>query len=62
MKIMQFILPGLLLCSHVLIAQQARFITSGTIEFEKKVNAYALIRDGQVTGKNTKGNERQFYY
>jgi GLPGLI family protein len=61
MKIIQLILPVLLLCGHVLIAQQASFITSGTIEFEKKVNVYALIREGQLTGKNVKGNERQLY-
>jgi GLPGLI family protein len=34
----------LLLTSNFLFAQQARFVTSGTIEFEKTVNMYAVIK------------------
>lgn len=42
-----------------LSAQQVRFTPSGTIEFEKSVNTYALIRRGQISGKNLAGMERQ---
>lgn len=44
---------------QLLSAQQARFTTSGTIEFEKSVNTYALIRKGQISGKNLAGAEKQ---
>ncbi|HEX6429486.1 MAG TPA: GLPGLI family protein [Niastella sp.] len=40
-------------------AQQSRFLSNGRIEFEKSVNTYALIREGQLLGKNIIGNERQ---
>jgi GLPGLI family protein len=35
---------GLLFLSNLLLAQHARFTTSGTIEFEKKINIYAMIK------------------
>ncbi|MGZ3756908.1 MAG: GLPGLI family protein [Mucilaginibacter sp.] len=35
---------ALLLTCNFLFAQQARFVTSGTIEFEKTVNMYAVIK------------------
>ena len=44
---------------QLLSAQQVRFTPSGTIEFEKSVNTYALIRRGQISGKNLAGMERQ---
>lgn len=47
----------ILTCCGCLFAQQARFTVSGTIEFEKTVNTYALIRKGQITGKFAAGNE-----
>lgn len=51
----------LALSSQSVFAQTARFTTSGTIEFEKTVNTYALIKRGEITGKNTAGNERQLF-
>ncbi|MGF7078493.1 GLPGLI family protein [Mucilaginibacter sp. UYCu711] len=42
-------------------AQTARFTSSGTIDFEKKVNTYALIRKGQIKGKFVTGNEQQLF-
>ncbi|MES2277188.1 MAG: GLPGLI family protein [Bacteroidota bacterium] len=57
-KIISTILT-ILTCCGCLMAQQARFTVSGTIEFEKTVNTYALIRKGQVTGKFATGNERE---
>ncbi|NCD70568.1 GLPGLI family protein [Mucilaginibacter agri] len=44
-----------LLIGHVLFAQGVRFATSGTIEFEKKVNMYAILQK-----RVTKDNE-SFY-
>ena len=35
---------GLLFLSTTMFAQHAHFTTSGTIEFEKKVNIYAMIK------------------
>ena len=36
----------LLICTmNYAMAQNARFVNQGTIEFEKKVNAYALLKD-----------------
>lgn len=44
MKKIVITLLGLLFLSNVLRAQHAHFTTSGTIEFEKKVNTYALMK------------------
>jgi GLPGLI family protein len=61
MKIIHLPLALLLSLSQLASAQQARFINSGSIEYEKTVNAYALIKEGQLLGKNTVGNERQLF-
>src|SRR6202012_4616963 len=45
MKIIYSALAFFVLAADVLFAQQARFITSGTIEYEKTVNMYALIKN-----------------
>jgi len=55
--LLAFLLPG----GHFLFAQQARFISSGRIEFEKTVNTYALIKSGQLLGRNTAGREQQLF-
>jgi GLPGLI family protein len=52
---------ALFLFSQPLLAQTARFTSGGTIEFEKTVNTYALIKKGQVSGKNRAGNEQQLF-
>ena len=44
---------------QLLPAQDIHFTNSGTIEFEKSVNTYALIRRGQISGKNLAGMEKQ---
>ena len=36
---------ALLLTGNILFAQNAHFITSGTINFERTVNVYGLIKD-----------------
>lgn len=59
MKTIYFFIILILIENCQLAAQQQRFITSGRIEFEKSVNAFALIREGQILGKNTAGNELQ---
>lgn len=46
MKIRSFIISGIcLLISTLCFAQNARFITSGVIEYEKKINMFALINE-----------------
>jgi GLPGLI family protein len=46
MKNLKFILSILLLTvTFAANAQNARFVTQGTIEYEKRVNAYALIKE-----------------
>ncbi|HEY4150844.1 MAG TPA: GLPGLI family protein [Chitinophagaceae bacterium] len=52
--LLAFLLPG-----AYLSAQQARFVSSGTIEFEKTANDYALVNNGQYLGKNLAGSEQQ---
>lgn len=47
--------------SQTAFAQIVRFTPGGIIEFEKTVNTYALIKRGQITGKNTAGNEQQLF-
>jgi GLPGLI family protein len=59
MKIISLSFALLSLSIQLLFAQQVRFITTGTIEFEKSVNTYALIRRGQISGKNLAGMEKQ---
>ncbi len=44
MKKLAATLAGIIFFTNCLFAQQAHFTTSGTIEFEKKVNLYALIK------------------
>ncbi|MES2807533.1 MAG: GLPGLI family protein [Bacteroidota bacterium] len=58
MKISQPLLILIMLSALKTYAQQPRFTTSGKIEFEKRVNTYALIRRGEISGKRTEGNER----
>lgn len=45
MRIYQIIIACLFLGSQVSFAQNARFTNQGVIEYEKKVNIYALIKD-----------------
>lgn len=46
MKNLKYILSTiLLLVAFVIKAQNTRFVTQGTIEYEKRVNAYALIKE-----------------
>ncbi|WP_199121511.1 GLPGLI family protein [Pedobacter sp. ASV28] len=46
MRNFKFILTAyLLFISSITMAQHARFVHQGAIEFEKRVNAYALIKD-----------------
>lgn len=46
MKTLKYIISAyLLLATFNLNAQHARFVTQGTIEYEKRVNAYALIKE-----------------
>ena len=59
MNILKLIGVCLFVNSTPLFAQQANFITNGSITYEKTVNNYALIRKGEITGKNTAGNEQQ---
>ena len=59
MKTIYLFLAFVITSSGYLLAQPAQFLSSGRIEFEKSVNTYALITEGQLTGKNTIGNERQ---
>src|SRR3954471_7697042 len=47
MQIIHWRLALLLSLSQPAMAQQARFVSSGSIEYEKTVNSYALIREGQ---------------
>ncbi|TCC93444.1 GLPGLI family protein [Pedobacter frigiditerrae] len=56
MKIYQFIISCLVLGSQTVVAQNARFTNQGVIEYEKKVNMYALIKD-QVK----KNSDRSYY-
>ena len=58
MKIISIIFM-LTISLNVVFAQQAHFITSGSIVYEKTVNMYALIKRGQVSGKNVIGQEQQ---
>lgn len=58
MKNLKYILSIFLLAVTLTAnAQNARFITQGTIEYEKRVNAYALIKE-QI---KMWGNEDSFY-
>jgi GLPGLI family protein len=50
-----------LLGGGFLFAQEARFITSGNIEFEKTVNMYALFKSGEFIGKYKGGSEQQLF-
>lgn len=59
MKTIFSIFAAWLLTTNLLFGQQARFVTSGIIEYDKTVNTYALIKKGQLTGKNIAGNEQQ---
>jgi GLPGLI family protein len=59
MKTLYLFLALVIASKGHLCAQESRFLHSGRIEFEKSVNAYALIREGQILGKNTVGYERQ---
>jgi len=45
MKFIYFIFTCLLFTAQLSLAQNARFVSQGKIEFEKKVNMYALIKD-----------------
>lgn len=46
MKKLTYLIYSFLLFSSIKVAgQHVRFVTQGTIEFEKRVNAYALIKD-----------------
>jgi len=45
MKIYQIIIACLFLGSQVSFAQNARFTNQGVIEYEKKINMYALIKE-----------------
>lgn len=56
MKIYQIIVSCLLLGSQTVLAQNARFTNQGIIEYEKKVNMYALIKD------QVKKNPDRSYY
>ena len=56
MKIYQIIMACLFLITQVSFAQNARFATQGVIEFEKKVNMFALIKD------QVKKNPTRSYY
>jgi GLPGLI family protein len=49
----------LLLTVNVLLAQHAHFITSGTIEYEKSVNTYAIIK--RMFGNNLTGLTQQAF-
>jgi len=51
MKTTLFTFVALLLLSKTLFAQHAHFTTSGTIEFEKRVNTYALMKK-EITPDN----------
>lgn len=44
MKTTLITLAALLITSNILFAQNARFTTSGSIEFERSVNTYAIIK------------------
>jgi len=52
MKIIISTLAIALLTGNLVIAQHARFITSGTIEFEKSVNVYGLAKQQMGTTQN----------
>ncbi|WP_316769542.1 GLPGLI family protein [Pedobacter frigiditerrae] len=56
MKIYQIIIACLFLGSQASFAQNARFTTQGVIEYEKKINMYALIKD------QVKKNADRSYY
>ncbi|KQB99411.1 GLPGLI family protein [Pedobacter sp. Hv1] len=52
MKLNQIIITCLLLCTiQTVIAQNARFATQGVIQYEKRVNMYALIKK-QINTRN----------
>ncbi|HSC37386.1 MAG TPA: GLPGLI family protein [Chitinophagaceae bacterium] len=61
MKIIHLSLALLLSVSQPASAQQARFINNGSIEYEKTVNVYALIKEGQLLVKKPAGNEQQLF-
>lgn len=55
MKNLKYILSIILLTATVITAkaQNVRFVTQGTIEYEKRVNAYTLIKDQiKIWGEN----------
>jgi GLPGLI family protein len=55
MKITLITAASLLLTANFLCAQQARFTLSGSIEFEKTVNMFAIIKKGINTNTDVMG-------
>jgi len=55
MKTIIITLAFFLLTDNLLFAQHANFITSGSIEYEKTVNMYALIKKDMYDGDDTFG-------
>jgi len=53
MKTIIITLTFFVLADNLLFAQQARFVTSGTIEYEKTVNMYAVIKKDMDDDDNT---------
>jgi GLPGLI family protein len=49
-----------LLTASALFAQHAKFITSGTIAYEKSVNVYAIVKK-MMTGNNMQGLNQQVF-
>jgi len=59
MKNILITLGILLLTGNFLFAQHAHIITSGSVEFEKSVNTYAIIK--KMLGNNIQGLTQQLY-
>ena len=59
MKSLTLTIAALLITANVLFAQNVRFVTSGSIEYEKSVNTYAIIK--KMYGDDMEGLRQQAF-
>jgi hypothetical protein len=59
MKSLTLTISALLITANVLFAQNVRFVTSGSIEYEKSVNTYAIIK--KMYGDDMEGLRQQAF-
>lgn len=59
MKSLTLTIVALLITANVLVAQNVRFVTSGSIEYEKSVNTYAVIK--KMYGDDMEGLRQQAF-